>query len=359
MTSYPNKSKHFLGNVAFTLFRHMAYSFRHMVGPKESKLEDRFGPRQISRPLHRKVESGTDSFFWLDDWLGSSPLKLSFPALYNLDSHKNCKRASVDRIPSAQALSKREIHLNTVNCALCDLEVETVDHLLCKCNYAKFVWEWILPWCGLQQQPTFNTVAEMIEFSFKWGNCPKKKRKIFTGICYGTTWAIWKARNDWVFNRKRTLPTIITDLIKSLYWVAQSSSKIDPLRRGIRFIEDEVDYAHFINIVYEDLDLPIFIYLDHSGDGLEDCGDSSSDEHETVIHLPTRKSYILKHVMKQERSGEFTIDLAQLYKRLPGLSSLQDWRSLARNLSRQWHFRATMSFDLLQCAVSLIKTSTF
>ncbi|KAL4590516.1 hypothetical protein LXL04_003448 [Taraxacum kok-saghyz] len=56
-----------------------------------------------------------------------------------------------------------------------------------------------------------------------------------------------------------------------------------PLSRGLRFIEDEVDYAHFIDTAYENPDLPISIYLDHSGDGLDEWGESSSEENETVI----------------------------------------------------------------------------
>ncbi|KAL4560266.1 hypothetical protein LXL04_032416 [Taraxacum kok-saghyz] len=54
-------------------------------------------------------------------------------------------------------------------------------------------------------------------------------------------------------------------------------------QKGLRFIEDELDYAHFIDTTYKDPDLPISIYLDHSGDGLDEWGESSSEENETVI----------------------------------------------------------------------------
>ncbi|KAL4581907.1 hypothetical protein LXL04_006441 [Taraxacum kok-saghyz] len=56
-----------------------------------------------------------------------------------------------------------------------------------------------------------------------------------------------------------------------------------PLSRGLRFKEDEKDYAHFIDTAYKDPDFPIAIYLDHSGDGLDEWGETSSDDNETVI----------------------------------------------------------------------------
>ncbi|KAL4571327.1 hypothetical protein LXL04_018085 [Taraxacum kok-saghyz] len=56
-----------------------------------------------------------------------------------------------------------------------------------------------------------------------------------------------------------------------------------PLSTGIRFIEDDVDYAHFLDTAYEEPENPISIYLDHSGDGLEDWFESSSEENGSVI----------------------------------------------------------------------------
>ncbi|KAL4561002.1 hypothetical protein LXL04_033161 [Taraxacum kok-saghyz] len=56
-----------------------------------------------------------------------------------------------------------------------------------------------------------------------------------------------------------------------------------PFKKGIRFIEDDADYAFFLDTSLEEPLLPISIYLDHSGDGLAELFDSESDGSGNVV----------------------------------------------------------------------------
>lgn len=56
-----------------------------------------------------------------------------------------------------------------------------------------------------------------------------------------------------------------------------------PLSTGIRWLENDLDYAFFLDTAYEEPDELISVYLDHSGDGLEDWFDTSTEEEGSVI----------------------------------------------------------------------------
>jgi hypothetical protein len=51
-----------------------------------------------------------------------------------------------------------------------------------------------------------------------------------------------------------------------------------PLELGLRWIEDDADYAFFLDTAYEEPDEPISLYIDHSGDGIADLFNSDNDE---------------------------------------------------------------------------------
>ncbi|KAI3524565.1 hypothetical protein L1887_03224 [Cichorium endivia] len=61
-----------------------------------------FQPTTIDAHLHncnlldgpsRSVVLGSDTFFWLDKWIGETPLKSTFPELYRIEKRKRCKVA--------------------------------------------------------------------------------------------------------------------------------------------------------------------------------------------------------------------------------------------------------------------------
>lgn len=92
-------------------------------------------------------------------------------------------RALLGRIPSAEALIRRGIHLNSSICSLCNSNVECYNHILLGCGFAKEVWNFILLWCG-DPDISGGSVEECLLSLAYWGRCPKKRR-LLTVIVYG------------------------------------------------------------------------------------------------------------------------------------------------------------------------------
>ncbi|XP_023762551.1 uncharacterized protein LOC111911013 [Lactuca sativa] len=112
------------------------------------------------------------------------------------------------------ALSKQGIILPSTTCCQCNLVEETSDHALIRCSFARKVMTWILKWCNITIV-NFHTVNEVLDYASNWGNCPKKKKRLL-GICYGTLWGIWKARNERLFNNQLMCALKVVNIIQSI-----------------------------------------------------------------------------------------------------------------------------------------------
>ncbi|KAJ0613760.1 putative RNA-directed DNA polymerase [Helianthus annuus] len=55
-------------------------------------------------------------------------------------------RVVLDRIPTKDALAIRNIHIPSKTCVLCNVQNESVDHLLISCQYAQLLWSAISSW---------------------------------------------------------------------------------------------------------------------------------------------------------------------------------------------------------------------
>ncbi|XP_023761644.1 uncharacterized protein LOC111910085 [Lactuca sativa] len=106
-------------------------------------------------------------------------------------------RAKKSRIPSAAALNNRGVALESTVCGVCNTTEETGDHILVTCSLARNVLRMILHRCGLPGMD-FHSVSDIIDYASRWGNCPKKRRRLTT-ILFGAIWCLWKARNDRIF----------------------------------------------------------------------------------------------------------------------------------------------------------------
>nr|KAJ0211295.1 hypothetical protein LSAT_V11C400159080 [Lactuca sativa] len=144
------------------------------------------------------------------EWMKEIPIKfLSF-----------IWRASLGRIPAATELAKRGITVESIQCGYCMAMDESPNHILLNCTFAKTVWEW----CNMPQIQ-LNTVGEPIEYAAKHDTC-RKNMKVIINICYSTLWEIWKARNERIFKRLITTPTLVADNIQMTVhtWMKYKSS---------------------------------------------------------------------------------------------------------------------------------------
>ncbi|KAL4576458.1 hypothetical protein LXL04_012552 [Taraxacum kok-saghyz] len=250
--------------------------------------------------MKKKTNSGTDTMFWRDKWLGERTLKEIFSNLYLLDKTKNCRvaniidrgtarwdwkqppatptqvhelanitslivgfhlnsdpnvwkctlaedgrfhvneirrridqlstptpppphtpaspivwlmeipikvncfvwRDNVGRVPSAVALIRRGIPVDSTICKGCRTEEDDSKHILFDCPFARTVWRWIMTWCSIQF-PCFQ--SQLL----------KKRRHTLLSICYGALWWIWRARNERIFNSQHNSPAKVADTIQA------------------------------------------------------------------------------------------------------------------------------------------------
>ena len=126
-------------------------------------------------------------------------------------------RANLGRLPTANALIKRGIQIESPICSQCSNEEEDEMHALWRCSFAQTIWYWVFRWCDIPI-PVVNVIGDLIQFINTWGS-NKNRRIILISICYGTLWVIWKARCDWVFKKRRISPMKVADNIKSIVYI--------------------------------------------------------------------------------------------------------------------------------------------
>ena len=125
--------------------------------------------------------------------------------------------AKQNRIPSAEALKDIEVAMPSTLCSACNEADESGDHILVSCSIAKEVFQSIFQWCKIRTCD-FHSVASILGFAYKWGNCPDR-RNVFTTIVFASLWCLWKARNERIFKKQRYESAKIISNIKTHTYV--------------------------------------------------------------------------------------------------------------------------------------------
>lgn len=82
------------------------------------------------------------------------------------------------------------------DCRICNVSEESVDHLLLHCSTAQPIW-FASP-LGLRLQEDHHlTLGNLVE---QWLTCQDNEYSFAMGAT--TSWALWKARNELVFDNK-------------------------------------------------------------------------------------------------------------------------------------------------------------
>ncbi|XP_035843169.1 uncharacterized protein LOC110887759 [Helianthus annuus] len=166
------------------------------------------------------------------DWLGSGSNGFSVKAVKELfDINKDfssrfvwewCRwipkkcnlfawRAEQDRIPTREALCRRNIRVDDSSCPLCNSEVESVDHLFTSCGVSAVIWQKIQVWCKSSNLFIFS-FRDILEV-YNWVGLEGHKKEVFHGIAILACWRIWKARNALVFEGK---PFVINEVFSDI-----------------------------------------------------------------------------------------------------------------------------------------------
>ncbi|KAJ0940431.1 putative reverse transcriptase zinc-binding domain-containing protein [Helianthus annuus] len=99
------------------------------------------------------------------------------------------------------SLRRRNIHVGSSACKLCDETMETTIHLFGSCNMVQQVWDFIQQWCRLK--PIFILELKDLVKMQTFNQGSKKWRMAVYFVIQTTIWVIWGNRNDAIFSNKR------------------------------------------------------------------------------------------------------------------------------------------------------------
>ncbi|KAJ0908196.1 putative reverse transcriptase zinc-binding domain-containing protein [Helianthus annuus] len=103
-------------------------------------------------------------------------------------------RAAMGRIPTVDALARRNCYNGDDTCVLCSDGPESADHLFCACYTAAVLWNQLSIWCRVRPIFAFST-KDLLELHESSGLVSHAK-EIFHGLIVVGYWVLWKKRND-------------------------------------------------------------------------------------------------------------------------------------------------------------------
>ncbi|XP_043718140.1 glucan endo-1,3-beta-glucosidase 11-like [Telopea speciosissima] len=105
-------------------------------------------------------------------------------------------RSCAGGLATAVNLQKRQINVDPI-CARCGKGVETADHILLDCEFARATWFGSrLSFSPLSNSPNLQS---LIQSWTAWPNLDKEQKRHLESLAASTCWQLWKAQND-LFN---------------------------------------------------------------------------------------------------------------------------------------------------------------
>nr|XP_043609624.1 uncharacterized protein LOC122581456 [Erigeron canadensis] len=145
----------------------------------------RFSVKALRSKIKRSSgEQQNASFIW-SRWV---PIKANFLAW----------RLWIGRLPTKDNLAKRNVQVISMECGVCSLEEESVEHLFGSCQLAVQIWEHVSKWCRVHPFFFFSakdlpSLAQQLIGDVGW------KQPVHL-VILTSIWCIWKNMNNIVFN---------------------------------------------------------------------------------------------------------------------------------------------------------------
>ncbi|XP_070057352.1 uncharacterized protein [Nicotiana tomentosiformis] len=100
---------------------------------------------------------------------------------------------------------------NDLQCPLCNVKEESIEHLFFKCTYAESIWRKLLQWMGITRQ------AMERKHEIAWAYCHAKGRsandEIYRMALAGCVYYVWQERNQRIFRAQQRQQGMIVKLI--------------------------------------------------------------------------------------------------------------------------------------------------
>ncbi|XP_071740487.1 uncharacterized protein [Rutidosis leptorrhynchoides] len=112
-------------------------------------------------------------------------------------------RAKQNRIPVLVELDKRGIDLDTVKCPVCDNGIETVEHIILSCSFAKDLWRRVFKWWNKNHDGSFPYLSMQAVFLGRHSSSSSTTSKLWQTIEWTCGYIIWQNRNHTIFSNKK------------------------------------------------------------------------------------------------------------------------------------------------------------
>ncbi|KAI3815120.1 hypothetical protein L1987_14776 [Smallanthus sonchifolius] len=132
-------------------------------------------------------------------------------------------RAEKDRLPTVDALIRRNIPVQDTWCGFCGDHMDTMEHVILACDFAQDVWQVISMWC--KAMPFFAADVRDLLDSWKFVRGSSIHKNVVHAITLITIWSIWRLRNSVrLGNGEVSLVKIVEEIkVQGYLWVCNRS----------------------------------------------------------------------------------------------------------------------------------------
>ncbi|KAJ0601850.1 putative RNA-directed DNA polymerase [Helianthus annuus] len=123
-------------------------------------------------------------------------------------------RLFLNRLPTKEALARRNVQIACTDCVFCEEAVESSDHLFAACRFVQGIWEEVFNWCRIPT-PFFFCAKDVLQLHNFCRGSRRWKAVVYT-VVQTAVWCIWRARNEAIFNNKRVAAANMVEEIKVL-----------------------------------------------------------------------------------------------------------------------------------------------
>ncbi|PNX88554.1 hypothetical protein L195_g044660 [Trifolium pratense] len=202
----------------------------------------------VWREYLKKCGDGSDTLFWIDPWLGESPLCERFRRLFDLSENKSGTVAEMTSlgwetgggVGVAEAVvglgggvvdfSVRDAYqvLTSQDSVILDacydlvwhkklflvlLDVESAHHLFLSCSTYGSLWVLVRSWIGVSMVDYTSLGDHFVQFTSSAG-CSRARRSFMQLIWLACVWIIWTERNHRLFGGSASTSHQLLDKIK-------------------------------------------------------------------------------------------------------------------------------------------------
>jgi hypothetical protein len=131
-----------------------------------------------------------------------------------------------NRIPTKDNLLRRRVlHSNETTCVSGCGNTETVSHLFLGCPIFGSLWYHVWQWLGISSVSSVDIRQHFNQFTGLPG-MPRNTRLYLKVIWFATVWAIWKERNNRLFQTTVSDPSVLADKVKlnSFLWLKSNKA---------------------------------------------------------------------------------------------------------------------------------------